>query len=151
MPALQAHATNATRREDASRDWQRETVAMARFLRPLLSAALLWIPLGGAAAPDFSTFQTQFRQALAQPDGKALAALTRMPFLFEGRPHDAAAFVHKVWPRLFTPALRRCLRETPAQAEAPNERVVFCRPYAFYFEARSGRWQLREFGADGED
>jgi len=37
------------------------------------------------AGPDFSRFLADFRHALAENDGARVAALTRLPFLYEGR------------------------------------------------------------------
>lgn len=110
--------------------------------------------LGGAAAhaePDFAPFHAQFRAALQRQDALALAALTRLPFLFEGRAHARESFVRQVWPQLFSAALRRCLVQAPVLDDGPGQRQLFCRPYSFHFDARDGAWQLREFSADGED
>ncbi|MBK7675368.1 MAG: hypothetical protein IPJ27_11760 [Candidatus Accumulibacter sp.] len=39
------------------------------------------------AGADFSRFLADFRHALAENDGARVAALTRLPFLYEGRGH----------------------------------------------------------------
>jgi hypothetical protein len=103
--------------------------------------------------PAFSDFQGRFRDALARQDAAALAALTHLPFRFEGRLHGHEAFVQQVWPRLFSASVRRCLAQAPALTEGAGgtERVMFCRPYSFHFDASDGAWRLREFAADGED
>ncbi len=101
------------------------------------------------ATSDFETFHARFRAAVAGGDAGAVAALTRMPFLFENRLHDAQGFVRQVWPRLFDARLRRCVaRETPRPEG--EDRVLFCGHYALYFDTAGGRWALREFGADAE-
>lgn len=121
-------------------------------LRSIIGAALAgWIAAGPALADDgFAAFHAGFRAAVARGDAEAVAALTRLPFLFEGRSQDAAGFRQHVWPALFTPALRRCWAQARALAEAaqPAERSLHCAPYALHFDADGGRWRLREFSAD---
>lgn len=39
------------------------------------------------AGADFSRFLADFRHALAENDGARVAALARLPFLYEGRGH----------------------------------------------------------------
>lgn len=104
------------------------------------------------AAPgdaDFAAFHARWQGAVARGDAAAVAALTRLPFRFEGRLHGAEGFVRTVWPRLFDARLRRCVAERAPQAEGAD-RVLVCPPYALYFSAGPEGWRLREFGADGE-
>lgn len=117
---------------------------LALLLLPLLAAAPL-----ARAEPDFAAFQARFRAAVARQDAAAVAALTRLPFLFEGRPQDEQGFRRHVWPLLFDAPQRRCLLSSQAVSEG-GDRVIFCAPYAFYFDATGGDWRLREFAADGE-
>jgi hypothetical protein len=103
-----------------------------------------------AAAPlGWSAFDVQWRAAMALGDPAAVASLTRMPFLFEGRPLDRAGFEHAV-PKLFDARLRRCMARAPAVPEPaePGVRVMSCAPYNFYFDAQGGTWRLREFAVD---
>ena len=86
---------------------------------------------------------------MASGDPAAVASLTRMPFLFEGRQLDRVAFERAV-PKLFDARLRRCMaraRAVPEPAE-PGVRVVSCAPYNFYFDVQGGTWQLRDFAVD---
>ncbi len=115
----------------------------------LLLSLLAAAPLA-RAAPDFADFQSRFRAAIARQDAAAVAALTRFPFLFEGRPQDEQGFRRRVWPLLFDAPRRRCLLSSQAVSEG-SDRVIFCAPYAFYFDATGGSWRLREFAADGEE
>jgi hypothetical protein len=101
------------------------------------------VPSGGDA------FLIRFRAAVAHPDAAALADLTRFPFLFDGRAHDRAAFITRVAPRLFTPAIRKCLIQAKAQSEE-GRLVLWCKPYGFYLGVADGQWRLIEFTADGE-
>jgi hypothetical protein len=101
------------------------------------------VPSGGDA------FLARFRAAVANPDAAALADLTRFPFLFDSRAHDRAAFIVRVVPRLFTPAVRKCLIHAKAQSEE-DRLVLWCKPYGFYLGVADGQWRLIEFAADGE-
>lgn len=119
-----------------------------------------WLVLGWALAVlpalaaggdgDFEPVLQRFRQALAAGDAAALADLTRLPFLFEGRPRDRTGFI-RVVPRLFDAPTSRCLLAVRPLVEG-SDRVLPCRPYAFYFRrGPDGAYRLEEFSADGED
>jgi hypothetical protein len=118
----------------------------------VLSLALL-LPGGAAAADEADALVTALRAAVQQPDAAAraaaLAGLTALPFRYEGRLLDRAAFMREAVPALFTPAVRRCLQRAQPQVEG-GQRVLWCKPYAFYLGPQAGHWQLIEFGADGE-
>lgn len=114
----------------------------------LLLLALVWRPLW---AEDFAGFHARFRAAVSAQDGPALAGLTRLPFLFEGRALDRAGFQRNVPGLLFADAQRRCLIRQAALSDDGDRRVVFCRPYAFYFGRVDGHYRFLEFAADGED
>jgi hypothetical protein len=101
------------------------------------------VPSGGDA------FLARFRAAVANPDGTALADLTRFPFLFDGKAHDRTAFTTRVVPRLFTPSVRKCLIHAKPQSEE-SRIVLWCKPYGFYLGIADGQWRLIEFAADGE-
>ena len=100
------------------------------------------------AGADFSGFLADFRHALAENDGARLVALTRLPFLYEGRGRDRAAFL-AIYPQLFNAPVRRCMARAQPIAE-DGAQVIFCSPYAFYFRPVQGSWRLVEFAADGE-
>lgn len=121
-------------------------------LRASLLAVACALSISPRAGADdgFAAYLAEFRAAVARGDAEAVATLTRLPFLFEGRPQDATGFRRLVWPALFTPALRRCWAQARALAEPgqPGERSLHCTPYALHFDADGGRWQLREFAAD---
>ncbi|HVK33558.1 MAG TPA: hypothetical protein VM845_13785 [Burkholderiaceae bacterium] len=111
-----------------------------------LAATLAYaaLPLTARAAPD----PTQpWRAAAARGDGPALADLTALPFLYEGRSLDRAQFIARAVPGLFTPAVRRCLQRAPAEAE-DGALVLWCKPYGFYLRPVDGAWRLADFVAD---
>ncbi len=113
-----------------------------------LLLVLVWQPLW---AEDFAGFHARFRAAVGAQDGPALAGLSRLPFLFEGRALDRAGFQRDMPRLLFADAQRRCLARQAALPDGGDRRVVFCRPYAFYFGRVDGQYRFLEFAADGED
>ncbi len=121
---------------------------IGRFGVALLASLLL---SGGALAdPAFEAFLPRFRAAVATGDAAGLADLTRLPFVYEGKPHDRAAFT-RIMPVLFDAPVRRCLAAARPLVE-DDAQVVFCPPLAFYFrKGDDGRYRLDEFAADGED
>ncbi len=111
-----------------------------------------WLLVGVCAVPaqptpGFEAFLKRFRTAMAANDAQAVADLTALPFLFDSRPRDRAGFV-RIYPELFTAAVRRCLQRATPVAE-DGRQVMFCAPYGFYFGVHDGAWRLIEFGADG--
>lgn len=123
--------------------------AVALALATLLAAAP---SVAGAAdaGRDFEAFIERFRAALRARDAAAIADLTRLPFLYEGRRLDRAAFVQVV-PTLFDARLSACLAKARPQPDG-TDRLLYCAPYTFHLRADAdGRWRLDEFAADGED
>ena len=117
-----------------------------------LAAALLALAPGAAPVAGEATFDQYlqaFRRALAADDRVALASLTQLPFLYEGRGLDASGFRQAI-PELFTPAVRRCLAQARPIAE-DDRYVLFCSPYGFYFGRTADGYRLIEFMADGEE
>lgn len=119
---------------------------LARLGGLALLAASVAAP--AVAAPDPPPFFADWRRALAQPGGEAIADLTAFPFRFEGRPLERAAFVSHAVPALFTPAARRCLQRARPVAEADGRWVVSCAPYGYVFAPAASGWRLIEFFAD---
>lgn len=121
-----------------------------RHTRPLMWLVLaLVLACQPVQADDFAGFQASFRAAVIEQDRAAVASLTQLPFLFEGRELDRVDFERAV-PRLFGAAQRRCLAKVRARPEGDRQ-VVFCRPYAYYFGRAGGQYRFLEFAADGED
>jgi hypothetical protein len=120
-----------------------------------VAVALLFKGTAGAqsatAAQDagFDGFLQEFCRALTADDRKAVASLTQLPFLYEGRTLDAAGF-QAVIPDLFTAAVRRCLAQARPIVE-DGRHVIFCAPYGFYFGRTGDGYRLVEFMADGEE
>jgi hypothetical protein len=116
-----------------------------------MSAGARATPAVGAAdaGRDFDVFLDRFRAALHARDATAIADLTRLPFLYEGRRLDRAAFV-QVLPALFDARLSACLAQARPQAEGAC-RLLYCALCTVHLRADAGgRWRLAEFAADGE-
>jgi len=120
-----------------------------QHIKPLMVLLLALACAPPSWADDFAAFHARFRAAVATQDSAAVASLTRLPFLFEGRALESAGF-QRAAPKLFSAAQRRCLAKAPALPEGDRQ-VVFCKPYTYYFGRAGGSYRLLEFAADGED
>ena len=122
-------------------------------MRKLSSVVLLLLSAGNsrAAAPAtaaFASFFGDFRDAIARNDAKAVAGLTRLPFLFEGKPRDHASF-QSVYAELFDEKVRACFKSPKVSGEG-DRYVISCGRYIFYFGVVGDRYRLVEFAADPE-
>ena len=97
--------------------------------------------------PAGPAFVERFRSAAAQPDPAALADITALPFLYEGRRIGRDGFMRDATPALFTPNVRRCLQRAAARREG-DRLVLWCSPYGFHLGPVHGQWRLIEFVAD---
>ena len=62
------------------------------------------------ADTEFDAFLARWRAAVAANDVDAVVAMTRLPFLFEGRDHAREGMAREVVPALLTVEVRHCLR-----------------------------------------
>lgn len=101
-----------------------------------------------ATGDGFADFWQEFGQAVAHDSEPAVRALTRFPFLFDGREHDASDF-GIVYAALFDDATRACLpAASPVGEDA--QYLVFCGTTIFVFGRDASGWRFMEFGADPE-
>jgi len=101
------------------------------------------------AVAAFARDWARFATAAATGDAATVKALTRFPFLFEGRALGADRF-DSIWTGLFTPAVRQCMGN--AQPRPGEDRfAVFCAPYVFFFDQDDEGWRFSEFTADPEE
>ena len=122
--------------------------APQQWLAGLVCGLGLWVQTADASDTDSRTsFGERFRAAAVQPDAAALADLSALPFLYEGRRLDRAAFMREAVPALFTPAVRRCLQRATTQRDG-DRLVLWCKPYGFYLGPVRNQWRLIEFAAD---
>jgi exonuclease VII large subunit len=99
------------------------------------------IPKQAVASPEvqkeFAGFIASFRAALKANDAKAVASLTKMPFLSHTEMYDAAAFQNKVYKKEFTAKTRACIeRSKPLYDRAPDKTEsysIFCGEEIFTF------------------
>lgn len=131
----------------ADRHRRRNWLRLAGALLTLPAAAWAGSPAPLPAAAHAAL--AAFRAAAATPGGEALANLAALPFRYDGRALDRAAFMAEVVPTLFTLPVRRCLQQAPALAE-DGMLVLWCGPYGFYLGATPAGWRLVEFAADPE-
>lgn len=120
-----------------------------RAIRPLLTITLTLVACGAARADDFDIFLSRFRAAISTRDVEQIADLTRLPFRFENRELDRAAYIGVI-PALFDASVSRCLAKASPQPE-DGAQVLFCTPYGFYLRRGvDGQWKLEDFSVDGE-
>ncbi len=108
---------------------------------PLLMLAAI-APIG-----DFEFFYGNFSRAVVLGEMDKVTALTKTPFLLEGRQLDAKGF-EAAAPSLFDKPMRECFRTAKVVTEGA-QKMVFCRGTIFVFaEVRKGEWRFTEIGVD---
>ena len=124
---------------------------MIRVVTALAFAFVSTLPSARAADADteFDAFLARWRAAVAANDVDAVVAMTRLPFLFEGRDHAREGVAREVVPALLTVEVRHCLR-TAAPLREDYRYVLACAPYQFHLGRVDGEWRWVEFAADGE-
>ena len=124
---------------------------MIRVVTALAFAFVSTLPSARAADADteFDAFLARWRAAVAANDVDAVVAMTRLPFLFEGRDHAREGVAREVVPALLTVEVRHCLR-TAAPLREDDRYVLSCVPYQFHLGRVDGGWRWVEFAADGE-
>ena len=123
---------------------------------PVLLAILLWtVPAAlapaqanrGAVNNDaFTSFWSQFRQAVVDGKKEAVADLTKLPFLMDGASNNRAAFLRK-YDSLFTTAIRTCFRNAKPVRET-DAYSVFCGEQIFVFSQSGGRYLFSDIGVN---
>ena len=101
-----------------------------------------------SATPEtFNAFWKTFKAAIARNDKEAVADVTKLPFLYESKERDRAGFL-KIYDRLFTRKIRRCMATAKPTKEGENY-DVFCGELIFYFgKDADGKFKLLEFGVN---
>ena len=136
-----------------------------RVLPGLLLAAALFNLSPASAAPqpkqavaspevqkEFEGFIAKFRAALKANDVKAVAGLTKMPFMSHTDMYDAAAFQNKVYKKEFTAKTRACIERGKAVYDrAPDKSEsysIFCGDEIFMFTKAPEGFLFTEIGAN---
>ena len=115
----------------------------------VLSASTVFAQTAAPARSDgFAPFWLRFRDAVARNSEPDVRGMTRLPFLFESKPHDAGGFP-RVYAALFDAPARECLTKASPTPEQ-GMYMAFCGPTIFVFGREGEEWKLTEFAADPE-
>ena len=96
--------------------------------------------------PEFNAFWIKFKAAVARNDKPAVANMTKLPFLLEGKDLDRAGFIKQI-SSLFTPKTRRCFaRAKPSRDQEIME--IFCGDQIFVFAKVDGVYKFTEIGVN---
>jgi hypothetical protein len=96
--------------------------------------------------PEFKTFWTKFKAAVARNDKAAVAELTKLPFMLDSKYLDRVAFI-KQYSSLFTPRMRRCFaRARPSRDRDSME--IFCGEEIFLFATVNGVYKFTDIGVN---
>ena len=91
-------------------------------------------------------FWTKFKAAVIANDKEAVAAMTRLPFLYEGRELTKPAFIQK-FGVLFDVRAKRCFEKAKLVKEGGGFEV-FCGKQIFLFDKVSGAYKFTEIGVN---
>jgi hypothetical protein len=124
-----------------------KTVLLLTLTLSLAAAAAVPFPQKGDDQA-FAAFFTKFKAAVATIDKEAVAAMTKLPFLFENQERSKEEFV-KIYDRLFDRKVRGCfLRAQPVKDG--DSYSVACAKYVFHFERVKGEYKFSTFTPDPE-
>ena len=112
---------------------------------------LLLIPIHSTAQTTdhnrhFQAVWRKFKVAVAKNDKQAVASMTKLPFLFEGKERTRAQFI-KIYNQLFDLRVRKCFATAKTLREE-DLYEVFCAKKIFYFGKVEGDYKMIEFGVD---
>jgi len=119
-------------------------------------AATAQAPKNAVAPPElqkeFAAFIEKFRAALKANDSKAVAALTKLPFMSHTDMHDAASFHKKVYKKEFTAKTRACLQRGKAvydrSPDNSDSYFMFCGEEIFVFTKTPAGFLFTEIGVN---
>ena len=96
--------------------------------------------------PEFTTFWTKFKAAVARNDKAGVADMTKLPFMLDSKKHDRAGFIRR-YSSLFTPRMRRCFAHArPSRDQDSME--IFCGQQIFLFGKVDGVYKFTEIGVN---
>lgn len=96
----------------------------------------------------FAAFFTKFKVAVATMDKEAVAAMTKLPFLFENQERSKEEFV-RIYDKLFDRPVRNCFMRAKPAKEGEGYSVA-CAKYVFNFERVKNEYKLSTFTPDPE-
>ena len=126
------------------------------LLAVAISSSAFSAPKDPVASPElqkeFATFIGQFRAAVKANDAKAVAGLSKMPFLSHTDEYDAAAFETKVYKKEFTAKTRACIQSKKPLYERSSDNseayLIFCGEEIFRFHKTSAGFLFAEIGVN---
>lgn len=101
-------------------------------------------------APDeqaFAAFWQDFKTAIANDNKAAVASMTKLPFLFDGKELDSAGFV-KNYDRIFDRAAKQCIARSKPIKDQGAYYSVFCGETIYGFAKHNGRYKFDSIGAN---
>lgn len=122
--------------------------------KQLLAIAMMFLfasPLAESAeirqeARSFAPFWAQFKAAVANNNKEAIAAMTKFPFDYYGKPLTKADFIKKC-DEIFSDKVPRCFRNAkPVKHEDRESYSVFCGTTIFGFEKGNVGYQFTDMG-----
>ncbi len=97
-------------------------------------------------ARSFAPFWAQFKAAVANNNKEAIAAMTKFPFDYYGKPLTKADFI-KQCDAIFSDKVQRCFRNAkPVKHEDRESFSVFCGTTIFGFEKGNVGYQFTDMG-----
>jgi hypothetical protein len=91
-------------------------------------------------------FWTKFKATVVANDKEAVASMTRLPFLYQGRELTKQAFIQK-FAVLFDARVKRCFEKAKLVKEGEGFEV-FCGQQIFLFDKVSGAYKFTEIGVN---
>lgn len=114
-----------------------------------LIAALLAFALPAQAAekidPEFKKFWGVFREAVLKKDKEAVADMTKLPMVLNGKPRDRAGFI-KMFNSLFDTVRKQMSNPEIAKDQQSGSYFVFCGEEILVFAKVKGRYLFTDIG-----
>lgn len=95
---------------------------------------------------DFLEFWTGFKAALQKNDKKALASMTKLPYLQDEKKLNEAQFIAQS-EKIFPSSTRKCLLKEKPIADKDSV-MVFCGEEIFVFAKDKGKYKFVEIGVN---
>jgi hypothetical protein len=123
-----------------------------RTIQSVIFSALLFLALQPSFATqtnngEFNTFWRAFKTAIARNNKQAIADMTKLPFMLDGKNEDRAGFL-KQFNSLFTRKMKRCIATAKPLKEG-DYYEIFCGEQIFLFaKDTDGKFKFTEIGVN---
>jgi len=123
-----------------------------RFFSHLLASLICAMMFGQSVKaapidPQFDAFWTKFKAAVAKRDKQAVAAMTKLPFLFESKMINKQQFLAK-FDQVLPKNTAACFKKEKPVADRDNTYDVFCGETIYLFNKVNGKWMFAEIGVN---